>query len=53
MTSLSLAVVLAEAARWRPEKIGIIDPWERLSFAGLWSQSLEVAGALSGVGVEP
>jgi long-chain acyl-CoA synthetase len=53
MTALSLAVVLAEAARWRPDKIGVVDPWERITFAELWSASREIAGGLAAFGIEP
>jgi long-chain acyl-CoA synthetase len=53
MTTLSLAVVLAEAARRYPDKIAVVDGDLRVSYADLWRQAREVAAALTERGVAP
>ena len=53
MTTLAVASLLSEAARWRPDKIAVVDGAVRTSYADLWSQALGVAGALADLGVEP
>ena len=53
MTTLAVASMLSEAARWRPDKIAVVDGAVRTSYADLWSQALGVAGALADLGVEP
>jgi long-chain acyl-CoA synthetase len=53
MTTLSLAAVLAEAARRRPAKTALVQGEQRISFAELWQQSLGQAAALRALGVEP
>jgi long-chain acyl-CoA synthetase len=51
MTMLSLAAVLAEAARRYPEKVAIVDHAERVSYRDLWQQSLAYAAGLRELGV--
>jgi long-chain acyl-CoA synthetase len=53
MTTLSLAVVLAEAARRYPDKIAVVDGDLRVSYADLWRQARQVAAALRERGVAP
>ncbi|MEV0977398.1 long-chain fatty acid--CoA ligase [Streptomyces sp. NPDC049915] len=53
MATLSLAVILAENARRRPEKTALIEGERRLTFAEVWRQALAQAGALAGLGVAP
>jgi long-chain acyl-CoA synthetase len=53
MTTLAVASMLSEAARWRPDKIAVVDGPLRTSYADLWSQALGVAGALADLGVQP
>ena len=53
MTALAVASLLSEAARWRPDKIAVVDRGDRITFADLWSQALGVTGALAEAGIEP
>ncbi len=53
MTMLSLATVLAESARKRPDKIAVIDHAERLTSGELWQQTLAYAGGLRELGIGP
>ncbi|MEV1022907.1 long-chain fatty acid--CoA ligase [Streptomyces sp. NPDC050264] len=53
MATLSLAAILAESARRRPDKIGLVEGELRLTFAELWLQARKQAAALTGLGVRP
>ncbi|WP_430780861.1 long-chain-fatty-acid--CoA ligase [Actinoplanes sp. G11-F43] len=54
MTTLSLATVLAEAARRYPEKVAIVDEaGGRISYRDLWAQTRSYAAGLSDLGVGP
>ncbi|WP_042364646.1 long-chain-fatty-acid--CoA ligase [Streptacidiphilus neutrinimicus] len=53
MTTLSLASVLAENARRRPDRLALVEGETRLSFAELWRQALGQAAALVELGVRP
>jgi long-chain acyl-CoA synthetase len=55
MTMLSLATVLAEAARKYPDKIAVIDTatTERITYRDLWAQTLAYAAGLRELGVRP
>jgi long-chain acyl-CoA synthetase len=53
MTTLSLASVLAEAARRYPDTTAVVDGELRVSYAQLWSQAREYAGGLRECGVAP
>jgi len=53
MTTLSLAAVLAEAARRYPNKIAVVDAGSRVSYQDLWQQSLAYAAGLRDLGVGP
>jgi long-chain acyl-CoA synthetase len=53
MTTLSLATVLAEAARRHPAKIAVVDGADRISYADLWRQARSYAAALRELGVRP
>jgi long-chain acyl-CoA synthetase len=53
MTALSLAAVLAEPARRRPERTALVEGELRLSFAELWEQARTQAAALVRLGVRP
>ena len=53
MTMLSLATVLAEAARKYPEKIAVIDGPVKKSYRDLWSETLAYAAGLRELGVKP
>ncbi|WP_353940949.1 long-chain fatty acid--CoA ligase [Streptomyces sp. HUAS MG91] len=53
MATLSLAAILAENARRRPAKIGLIEGELRLTFEELWLQARRQASALTGLGVRP
>ncbi len=48
---LSLASLLAESARRCPERIAVIQGEERLTYAGLWEQTLDLAAVLSERGI--
>ncbi|MFI1918727.1 long-chain fatty acid--CoA ligase [Nocardia sp. NPDC020380] len=49
--TLSLASILAEPARRRPDHIALIEGEKRISFADLWRQAREQAAALIELGV--
>ncbi|MEZ0093054.1 long-chain fatty acid--CoA ligase [Streptacidiphilus sp. EB129] len=53
MITLSLASVLAENARRRPDHTALVEGATRLTFAELWQQSLAQAAALVELGVRP
>ncbi|MEZ0109191.1 long-chain acyl-CoA synthetase [Catenulispora sp. EB89] len=53
MTSLSLASILAEPAWRRPDTTALIEGDRRYTFAELWQQVLQQAGALVEQGVRP
>ncbi len=53
MTTLSLASILAEAARWRPDKVGVIDGAQRVTYRELWQQALGCSAALAERGIRP
>jgi long-chain acyl-CoA synthetase len=55
MTVLSLATVLAEAARKYPDKIAVIDSvtTERITYRDLWAQTLSYAAGLRELGIGP
>jgi long-chain acyl-CoA synthetase len=53
MTTLSLASVLAEAARRYPTKIGLVDGRHRITYGDLWRQSLAYAAGLRELGIRP
>ncbi|MET0424631.1 MAG: AMP-binding protein, partial [Actinoplanes sp.] len=55
MTMLSLATVLAEAARKHPDKIAVIDSLttERITYRDLWAQTLSYAAGLRELGIGP
>jgi long-chain acyl-CoA synthetase len=55
MTVLSLATVLAEAARKYPDKLAVIDSvtTERITYRDLWQQTLAYAGGLRELGIGP
>ncbi|WP_027340958.1 long-chain-fatty-acid--CoA ligase [Hamadaea tsunoensis] len=53
MTALSLASVLAEAARRYPDKIAVVDGAQRIAYADLWRQSLVQAAGLQRLGIGP
>ncbi len=53
MSTLSLAAVLAEAARRRPDKVAVVDAFGRETYADLWRQALEYAAGLRELGVRP
>ncbi|MDQ8706154.1 long-chain fatty acid--CoA ligase [Streptomyces sp. LHD-70] len=53
MTHLSLATVLAEAARRRPDHPALVEDELRITFAELWQQARTQAAALTRLGVRP
>ncbi|MEU6086542.1 long-chain fatty acid--CoA ligase [Streptomyces sp. NPDC047085] len=53
MATLSVAAILAENAKRRPEKTALVEGDLRLSFAEVWRKALAQAGALTGLGVGP
>ncbi|NEB75186.1 long-chain fatty acid--CoA ligase [Streptomyces sp. SID14478] len=53
MATLSLAAILAESARRRPDKVGLVEGELRLTFEELWLQARKQAAALTGLGVRP
>ncbi|MFF8097858.1 long-chain fatty acid--CoA ligase [Streptomyces sp. NPDC016675] len=53
MATLSVAAVLAENARRRPEKEALVEGDLRLTFAEVWRRARAQAGALTGLGVRP
>lgn len=52
MTMLSLAAVLAEAARRYPDKVAIVDGADRITYRDLWAQSLRYAAGLRELGIK-
>jgi long-chain acyl-CoA synthetase len=46
VTTLSLAAVLAEAARRHPAKVAVVDAGTRVTYQDLWRQSLAYAAGL-------
>ena len=54
MTVLSLATILAEAARKRPDKVAVIDhAGTRLTYSELWAEARSWAAGLRELGVRP
>ena len=54
MTVLSLATILAEAARRRPDKVAVIDHvGTRLTYSELWQEARAWAAGLRELGVKP
>ncbi|MEU4478905.1 long-chain fatty acid--CoA ligase [Micromonospora sp. NPDC023966] len=53
MTALSLAMVLAEAARRHPDTVAVVDGDTRVSYAELWRQARGYAAGLRELGVDP
>ncbi|WP_435227227.1 long-chain-fatty-acid--CoA ligase [Streptomyces sp. Tue6028] len=53
MATLSLAAILAENARRRPDRTALVEGDLRLTFAQVWRRALAEAGALTGLGVRP
>jgi long-chain acyl-CoA synthetase len=53
MTTLSLASILAEAARRRPDHLALVEGDQRITFADLWRQARTQAAALIRLGVRP
>ncbi|KAB1912490.1 long-chain fatty acid--CoA ligase [Micromonospora sp. AMSO31t] len=53
MTALSLAMVLAEAARRHPDTVAVVDGDTRVSYAELWRQARGYAAGLRELGVAP
>ena len=51
--TLSLASILAENARRRPDSLALIEGDRRFTFAEVWQQSLAEAAALIELGVKP
>jgi long-chain acyl-CoA synthetase len=53
MTTLSLATVLAEAARRHPDKVAIVDAGgERITYRDLWAQTRSYAAGLRELGIK-
>ncbi|MGV9967227.1 long-chain-fatty-acid--CoA ligase [Streptomyces olivaceus] len=53
MATLSVAAVLAENARRRPDKEALVEGDLRLTFGEVWRRARAQAGALVGLGVRP
>ena len=53
MTTLSLAMVLAESARRTPDKLALVQGELRLTYAQLWRDARRYGGALAGHGIGP
>ncbi|MFH8933303.1 long-chain fatty acid--CoA ligase [Streptomyces griseosporeus] len=53
MATLSLAAILAENARRRPDKTALVEGELRLTFGEVWQRALARAGALTALGVRP
>jgi long-chain acyl-CoA synthetase len=51
--TLSLATVLAEAARRYPDKVAVIDGDQRITYAQLWREARAMAAGLVAQGVRP
>jgi long-chain acyl-CoA synthetase len=52
-STLSLASILSESARRRPDALALIEGEQRLTFAELWQQARTQAGALLELGIRP
>ena len=53
MTTLSLAAILAEAARRYPDKVAVVDAGTRVTYHELWEQARSYASGLRELGVRP
>jgi long-chain acyl-CoA synthetase len=53
MTALSLATILAEAARRYPDRVAVVDAGNRVTYRDLWAQSRGYAAGLGALGVGP
>ena len=53
MTTLSLATVLAEAARRTPDKVALVQGDLRLSYRELWEDARRYGAALAEHGIAP
>ncbi|MET9775545.1 long-chain fatty acid--CoA ligase [Streptomyces sp. NPDC006367] len=53
MATLSVAAILAENARRRPDKEALVEGDLRLTFAEVWRRARAQAGALVGLGIRP
>jgi long-chain acyl-CoA synthetase len=53
MTALSLAAVLAEAARRYPGKVAVVDAGTRVTYRELWQQARSYAAGLRELGIGP
>jgi long-chain acyl-CoA synthetase len=53
VTTLSLATVLAEAARRYPEKVAVVDGPTRVTYYELWEQTRSYAAGLRELGIGP
>ncbi|MGW1721536.1 long-chain-fatty-acid--CoA ligase [Streptomyces sp. NPDC002306] len=53
MATLSVAAILSENARRRPDRTALVEGDLRLSFAEVWRRARAQAGALVGLGVRP
>ncbi|MFD7816876.1 long-chain fatty acid--CoA ligase [Streptomyces sp. NPDC059785] len=53
MATLSLASILAENARRRPDRTALVEGELRLTFAEVWRRARARAGALAALGVRP
>ena len=53
MTSLSLATVLAEAARRYPDKVAVVDGERRVTYDELWLEARSYAAGLRALGIGP
>jgi long-chain acyl-CoA synthetase len=53
MTTLSLAAILAEAARRYPDKVAVVDAGTRATYYELWEQARSYAAALRELGISP
>jgi len=53
MTTLSLAVLLAESAKRTPDRVAVVEGELRLTYGELWADVLQRAGELTEAGVRP
>ena len=53
MTALSLATILAEAARRYPDKVAVVDAGNRVTYSELWEQARSYAAGLRELGIGP
>ncbi|HET6532677.1 MAG TPA: long-chain fatty acid--CoA ligase [Actinoplanes sp.] len=53
MTVLSLATILAEAARRYPDKVAVVDSGDRITYRELWEQARSYAAGLQELGIRP